>query len=632
MDSEIIENLQDILGIQLAKLKKIKPNSKGYVCEDKNITELSLSGCGLEEFPQYINSLKSLRYLSLRNNLLKEIPDSFKEFISLEKLDLYDNNLSSLPNSIQELKSLLWLDLSKNQFADIPEPILNLKSLQVLLIGGNYLITLPESLSNLTDLQQLYLRNNRFISFPESITNLSRLEYLNLSYNQISEIPESIGKLKNLIALALDNNKIKELKNLQDLIKLDRLYLHHNDLSEDEKKYLDKEIDDVRKYCKEIKEDPKRKYENVRKNALSYKRKIDNIRNTYTPEKFEEFEKNFLNLGSWREKKTLRKLKELQTYWFRENNKYKHVKFLNNTLDSNTIIKIFMVQLHALKTHFSFTPNESKLAKFKRFKEDFYIHDEKIVLKYNSIDELSNEELNKKEKTKKKINKILNLILCDTNKNKLIIFPETTLPHDFIDEIQSKISSHLESHENENIVFIGGIEHQIDPNNKNDFFSHINKAVLIDKKKEQVFQTKQTPVVIYDKDEDLREGIKCEYFPRIKLFDTTFGRIAIFICRDFLRLSDAIAQWAMENEVEFIIIPSLSGKVLPFYYRVFNIYNQQSLKQLKIIYVNVGEFGASELFSVATNTNIEFGFQKNERDNVGEVIVTRVCQLYEKEE
>ena len=62
---------------------------------------------------------------------------------------------------------------------------------------------------------------------------------------------------------------------------------------------------------------------------------------------------------------------------------------------------------------------------------------------------------------------------------------------------------------------------------------------------------------------------------------STFGRIAFFICKDCLRLCDVIADWVKENNVDFIVVPSLSNKVLPFNYQVILIFNEPHHPKLK---------------------------------------------------
>ena len=158
---------------------------------------------------------------------------------------------------------------------------------------------------------------------------------------------------------------------------------------------------------------------------------------------------------------------------------------------------------------------------------------------------------------------------------------------------------------------------------KKEDIKYINRAIIIDSGKfgEQI---KQTPVEIKKRDGNhLRENIICEIYPKIKIFSTSIGRIAIFICKDFLRLCNNIPEWASKNEVDFIIIPSLTSKILPFHTKLLNLLNYSKYTRLKFIFASIGEYGGSEFFSIDQTKRIEESFRKNIRDNVGESIVSR---------
>ncbi|MHA1679499.1 MAG: hypothetical protein ACTSUE_00730 [Promethearchaeota archaeon] len=90
----------------------------------------------------------------------------------------------------------------------------------------------------------------------------------------------------------------------------------------------------------------------------------------------------------------------------------------------------------------------------------------------------------------------------------------------------------------------------------------MNKAIIVDDNAVR-YQEKQTPVYLPGK--GMVENIKLQREPAITSFQTRFGKIAIFICKDFLRLRDVIPQWAYSNGVQYIIVPSFTKKVLPFY-------------------------------------------------------------------
>jgi len=207
---------------------------------------------------------------------------------------------------------------------------------------------------------------------------------------------------------------------------------------------------------------------------------------------------------------------------------------------------------------------------------------------------------------KNKIKEILSLSLFDCRgRPDVIVFPENSVPY-------SSLKFLIKFSKDNGLILIGGFEHK--KYNEN----YKNLAFIIDHGLCR-FQEKQTPVSI----ELGQENIECRKIPSIKIFKTSIGKIAIFICKDFLRLSDIIPIWTKRNDVDFVIVPSLSHNVLPFHYNVFNLLNYSKNRNLTVIFNNVGEYGGSEMFSVERNKKIEEDFRTNKRDNVGEVIVIR---------
>lgn len=678
-----------ILDISMNSLKQIPESIKKLT----SLQSLNISGNRLEKLPESIGNIVSLQDLILSVNTLRNLPESLNKLSALQTLHLSNNKLKRLPESIDKLFSLRMLNLGKNQLESLPESIGNLDALEILQLSNNLLKKLPDSISklksltnldlsvNLLDelpvsmgrfasLKYLILTQNNLKNIPTSVKDLTSLKYLNLSANQLEVIPNTINSLVNLEYLSLDHNNIKKLENLEALTNLKRLDIHHNKLSDYEEEISRKSIGEILKYCEDLKNNPDKESDDKNKEVTDYE---EYIRTRLDPDNQEDFiegmDEEILNLGTWQGNLNLNKI---QSTWFKE--KTIDPIRLNDKIKSEKKVNVYMVQLHKIDIAYCFEPIESNVQQFQYFLESIYKKSDLGILEYDTC----------RESIKNKISEILNLIFRDDFENKLIVFPENSLPDDYIDEIRNKIEKHLKDHEGNNVVFIGGIEHVFKDKKQQvdmDFFynqlknrdvsnfsnsipkftipiekkgktiqynnlesmkkstehfsphyqkssAYINRAVIIDNHEEPKYQIKQTPVVIKDKyNVELREGIKCSPFPIINLYDTTFGRIAIFICKDFLRLYDAIREWAVNNEVDFVVIPSLSTKILPFYLKALGIFNQKMDDKLKIIYTNVGEFGASELFSVKRKEKIELSFRRNERDNVGEVIVTRECDL-----
>ncbi|KKM01818.1 hypothetical protein LCGC14_1790610, partial [marine sediment metagenome] len=88
-------------------------------------------------------------------------------------------------------------------------------------------------------------------------------------------------------------------------------------------------------------------------------------------------------------------------------------------------------------------------------------------------------------------------------------------------------------------------------------------------------------------------------------------------------MSEIIPNWVERYQVDFKIIPSLTIKVLPFQARLLSVLNYPQCRNTKFKFVNIGEYGGSELFSIEDNWRIEENFRRRNFDNIGETIVIR---------
>ncbi len=261
---------------------------------------------------------------------------------------------------------------------------------------------------------------------------------------------------------------------------------------------------------------------------------------------------------------------------------------------------------------------QDKISHFNFFIKNFW-NDAKInnngILRYDQ---------ECRSRVSKKIEEFLNLSMYNKlttieNKPDVILFPENTIPENMIENL-------IEYSKKHKVLIIGGLEHV---NNEESF---INSVVLIDHGMISR-QKKQTPVWIWnrDKKEYMKENIQCARIPKITIFNTSIGRIALFICKDFLRLSEIIPYWVERNQIDFVVIPSLTAKVLPFQARLLSVLNYPQCKNTKFLFINIGEYGGSELFSVKDNWRIEENFRKTNFDNLGErIIIRKVDRIKEK--
>ncbi len=465
-----------------------------------------------------------------------------------------------------------------------------------------YDITLIEGLENLIHLKALNLRNNQ-ITEIKGLSKLKKLERLYLNRNQIVEI-KGLDALQNLQILYLDRNQITEIKGLDALHNLQSLYLDGNQIKDPEEEYLIQRASNAQEfveYCKSKKIRQNIPFINFNK-KLSFNENIDYFRRNLMEITDNSF---FVNIGTHKESK---KIKGEQNAIFLMN-KPNEINLSNKDFNNYKDIIIHLVQLHSLKGIKFIKKNKLEHFNFviSHFWDDYEIEKNNVLL-YN--DEYGSRVNNKiKEMLDLSVNTKVKMF--NANKPDIIIFPENSIPKILINYLK-------EFSKTNELLIIGGIEHE---RGKSKF---TNKAIIIDKGI-MSYQVKQTPVWIWDKENRtyMKENIKCEHLPEINIFNTSFGRIAIFICKDFLRLSEIIPYWVSRNQIDFVIIPSLTTKVLPFQARLLSVLNYPQCINTKFIFNNIGEYGGSELFSVEDNWRIEENYRLNKHDNVGETIVTR---------
>ena len=454
-------------------------------------------------------------------------------------------------------------------------------------LNNNYLASLPQEIEKLHNLRKIYLKNNLIENLPNSFYNLDKLEIIDLESNYIECISELIGSIDSLKELNLSGNSLKILpKSLINLRYLEKLKLNDNDLLK-----LSKNIYDVNKL----------------RNLLLDRNEMHSLPISILELMLNEWEKDdFLDLGTSHEKP---ELKEIQSTYFVK--KTPKVKKLTEHIPRIDKISIHLIQIHSLKG--IKYPDDDELDYFNFFLNKFWnprICKKKKALSYKGKLYC---------RVKNKIEELLFLSVSNYNKKPdLIIFPENSIPYNMLKSIRHFSKRH-------NLIIIGGLEHRI-INNK-----FMNIAVIIDNGLCK-FQVKQTPVMIYDKktNKKIIEPIECYKSPNIKIFETHIGKIAIFICKDFLRLYNSIPKWAVKYKIDFIIVPSLTKRTDPFHNQLMNTFYKQTNKNLKILFCNIGEYGKSDLYSKDELIRFEkISQNKINIDNTGEKIVIREVEISE---
>ncbi|KAF9925213.1 hypothetical protein FBU30_004971 [Linnemannia zychae] len=241
-----------ILAIESNSLTTL-PESMGKL---GNLCELRLSDNRLRALPDSIGSIRTLQVLALRSNFLERLPESWKDMENLSTLDLASNRLTSLPADIVRLPKLTHLDLHDNRINALPDKIGQLSNLVVLQLCNNQLKELPRDIGRLKDLHDLVLSFNQLRKLPDEIGKLNKLQELKFDNNPLRSLPKTIQRLTNvrrvylqgcelhdlpvelgvafkeLVYLDLSGNRFEVMPALDQMTRLEELYISNNMLRE----------------------------------------------------------------------------------------------------------------------------------------------------------------------------------------------------------------------------------------------------------------------------------------------------------------------------------------------------------------------------------------------------------------
>ncbi|XP_024009764.1 receptor-like protein 12 [Eutrema salsugineum] len=200
------------------------------------ISKLTLSGCGVTEFPKIIRTLHSMIYLDISNNNIKgQVPGWLWTLPNLTYVNLSNNTFISfeIPTKQGLSSAMRFLFGSKNNFTGkIPSFICALGSLIILdLSENNFNGSIPLCMENLkSNLWVLNLRHNRLSGgLPENV--FERLRSLDVGYNQlVGKLPRSLIHFSALEVLNLESNRFNDTFPfwLSSLPKLQVLVLRSN--------------------------------------------------------------------------------------------------------------------------------------------------------------------------------------------------------------------------------------------------------------------------------------------------------------------------------------------------------------------------------------------------------------------
>lgn len=136
---------------------------------------LSLSGCGIQAFPQELSSLATLHYLYLSFNPLDTLPENISDLHLLQTLDLTHTGITELPASLPRLSHLTSLFLQGTQISDITF-LGKMPQLQYLsLTRAQALLLTPELLAQCPQLKSVYV-HDAYADVPELVSSLPEVK------------------------------------------------------------------------------------------------------------------------------------------------------------------------------------------------------------------------------------------------------------------------------------------------------------------------------------------------------------------------------------------------------------------------------------------------------------------------
>nr|KJB83107.1 hypothetical protein B456_013G229800 [Gossypium raimondii] len=189
-----------------------------------SLTELDLTANRLSKLDPRIANLINLRKLSFQQNLIDDAAiesiSSWDSLSGLEELVLRDNKLMKVPD-VSLFKKLLVFDVSFNEITSLHGMSKVSSTLKELYVSKNE-VTKMEEIDHLHELQILELGSNR-------LRECVALEELYLSHNGISKM-EGLSTLVNLRVLDVSSNKLTSVNDVQNLTRLEDLWLNDNQI------------------------------------------------------------------------------------------------------------------------------------------------------------------------------------------------------------------------------------------------------------------------------------------------------------------------------------------------------------------------------------------------------------------
>ncbi|KAK6356572.1 hypothetical protein TWF718_000923 [Orbilia javanica] len=232
-DNNQITSLDGILHLDgLVKLRLRLNNIRSInfgVSNLKHLKTLDLGSNKIERV-EYLHRLPELSYLNLDSNDLAEFAiTEGQEVKALRTLDVSKNNLRHFTARPFPNIKTLYLDSNKLEAVDGISNARYLDSFSFRSQTGSSTVNVP--FSSLYELRKVYASGNP-ISSLALLDYFVNLQYLELASCNLRTLPSNFGRLMtNIRVINLNNNALSDIKPLYGIVRLKKLYLMGNRIS-----------------------------------------------------------------------------------------------------------------------------------------------------------------------------------------------------------------------------------------------------------------------------------------------------------------------------------------------------------------------------------------------------------------
>jgi len=177
--------------------------------------------------------------------------------------------------------------------------------------------------------------------------------------------------------------------------------------------------------------------------------------------------------------------------------------------------------------------------------------------------------------------------------HKLIIFPESSMPENYLPKLQEFANRF-------NIFIIAGVEAIVQKGH------YYNRAYIICPLTEQFLYQQKNSQTIFPFSEKFRtawvENVEVTAPPVFKLFNSPFGRFIILIGQDIKKFSQYMPYISREKQLDFILLLN-NGIETENSYQTYQELSDDINKP--VLYVNTGQFGGTGVYHPGTGENLD---------------------------